>query len=475
MATFLEDINDTLLGFLDAVNNPLGTLLVFALAVSGVWFTIATKGVQFRLIKDMLRLLVTPEGNEKSKKGGRHISPFQAFAVSIAARVGTGNLAGVATAIVIGGPGAVFWMWVMALIGSANAFIESTLAQLFKIHGNDSYIGGPAYYIRKGLKSKVFAFTFAIAIIFSFGLAQNMVQANTISLAFNAAYGINNVWMGVALSLLALLIIFGGIQRVAKFSSVVVPFMAIAYVAITIVVILLNIDKVPGVLALIVKNAFGIDQAVGGSVGAAILIGFKRGLFSNEAGEGSAPNVAATATTTHPAKQGLIQALGVFTDTLIICTCTAFIILCSGQYGNGHSGIELTQDAFISNIGSIGYTLVAVAIFFFAFSTIIANYYYGECNLYFMTRNRIVLFCYRVAVGLVVLIGSVSSLELVWGCVDLFVAIVAIINITAILLLGKYAIRCLQDYVSQKRQGINPEYHSDTIPEIEAETESWKE
>ena len=469
----LRKIYYGIVDFMNAVNAPVSTVLVVALALSALWFTFVTRGVQFRLIADMVRLLVASDGKQKRDGKRKHISSFQAFSVSIASRVGTGNLAGVATAIVIGGPGAVFWMWVMALVGAANAFVESTLAQLFKIKGNDSYIGGPAYYIQKGLKSRFFACVFAVSIIACFGFANNMVQSNTISLAFASAFGVDPMWLGVIMTVVALLIFFGGIQRVAKVSAVVVPFMAIVYVLVTLGVIVMRFDQIPHVFGMIVSNAFGLDQAVGGGVGTAIIYGFKRGLFSNEAGEGSAPNVAATATTSHPVNQGLIQALGVYTDTLIICTCTAFLILSTGVLGNGHSGIELTQDAMSSVIGSFGYSLVACAIFMFAFTSIIGNYYYGECNLHFITRNRGVLLVYRLCVGAMVMAGSVSTLELVWSSCDFFMAIMACVNIVAILLLGNYAVKCLNDYMRQKRAGIKPVYHSSIIPEIENDTEAW--
>ncbi|MBQ1184404.1 MAG: alanine:cation symporter family protein, partial [Muribaculaceae bacterium] len=302
MTDVFQQINDFLLSALNSVNGFMGTMLVVVLGVTALWFTIATKGVQFRLIGDMLRLLVRDDDKAIKKGGGKHVSSFQAFMVSIASRVGTGNLAGVATAIVIGGPGAIFWMWVMALIGSANAFIESTLAQLYKIKGKDSFIGGPAYYISKGLKKKWFAVLFAVSIIVCFGFANNIVQSNTISLAYVTAFGVDPIIMSIALTVLTLLIIFGGIQRIAKFSSVVVPVMAVAYLIVSIVIIALHIEKVPEVFMMIVQNAFGYGQVLGGGVGMAIMYGFQRGLFSNEAGEGSAPNVAATATTGHPVK-----------------------------------------------------------------------------------------------------------------------------------------------------------------------------
>lgn len=470
---FLEEINNNLRDFLHYLNEPLGIMLVVVLGITAVWFTITTRGVQFRLIGDMFRLLVSDDGGKAKKSGEKHISSFQAFMVSIASRVGTGNLAGVATAIVIGGPGAVFWMWVMALIGSANAFIESTLAQLYKIKGKDSFIGGPAYYISKGLKSKWFAMLFAISIVCCFGFANNIVQNNTISLAYTTAFGIDPIIMAVLLTGLTLTIIFGGIQRIAKFSSIIVPLMAIAYLIVAIIVIIMEIDKIPEVFRMIFADAFGFEEIAGGGVGMAIFYGFKRGLFSNEAGEGSAPNVAATATTSHPVKQGLIQALGVFTDTLLVCSCTAFIILCSGVLGNGNSGIELTQDALSNEIGSAGHTVIAIMILCFAFTSVIGNYYYGECNLYYMTKNKTMMFAYRIIVGLMVFFGAIATLDLAWEIMDFTLAIMATTNLIAILLLGKYAVKCLKDYQQQRKRGIDPEYHKSTIPEIANDTECW--
>lgn len=457
--------------WLNAINEPCGLLLVALLAICGVWFTVRTRGVQFRMLGEMIRLVFQSTGKPGE---GRHISSFQAFNVSLATRIGTGNLAGVATAIAIGGPGAIFWMWVMAIIGSANAFVESTLAQLYKIRGKSAFIGGPAYYINKGIKKRWFAVIFAVAIIMDFGLTNNMVQSNTISLAFTQAFGVSSMWMSMVLTSLTLLVIFGGIHRIARVSTVVVPLMAIVYLVVTVAVIVMRFDRIPDVIMLIIDNAFGMGQAIGGGVGTAIIMGFKRGLFSNEAGEGSAPNAAAVATVSHPVKQGLIQALGVFTDTLLVCTCTAFIILCSGLFDSGANGIELTQLSLTNEIGAIGSPLIAVLIFFFAFSSIIGNYYYGECNLYFMTRSRKVLFVFRVLVGVLVLVGALSTLDLAWALVDFFMVVMTVCNLIAILLLGKYAVRCFEDYRRQRREGKDPVYHASSIPEIADDTECWQ-
>ena len=458
-------------------------VLIGALVGCGLWFTWRTRFVQFRMVGEMIRLLTesavnTVEEQVKEKEGKkRHISSFQAFAVSVATRVGTGNLAGVATAIAIGGPGAVFWMWIIALVGSATAFVESTLAQLYKQKHKDSFIGGPAYYIQKGLKQRWMAVLFAILITCQFGLSNNSIQANTICGAMQEAFGWSPVWVGSALALMALFIVFGGIQRIAHVSSILVPVMAIGYVILAVVIIVMNIHLIPHVFKIIVLDAFGVTQIAGGGIGAAMMNGIKRGLFSNEAGEGSAPNVAATATTTHPVKQGLIQALGVFTDTLLVCSCTAFIILISGLYQVPDlNGIALTQSALQSEVGNVGPMFVAVAIFLFAFSSIIGNYYYGEANIRFITPNTKVMTLYRIAsAGLMVIFGALASFELVWNIVDFFMAFLTACNLVAIVLLGRYAFRLLDDYRQQKRRGIQePTFHRHQLPEIAADIECWE-
>lgn len=380
--------------WINGVNDILWSyILIIMLLGCAVWFTIKSRFVQFRMIGEMIRLLGDSAG--KGEKGEKHISSFQAFAVSLASRVGTGNLAGVATAVAIGGPGSVFWMWLIALLGSSSAFVESTLAQLYKEKGKDSFIGGPAYYMLHGLGLRWMGVLFAVLISITFGFAFNSVQSNTICAAWEGAFGIDHAWIGAILTVLTLIVIFGGIQRIARVSSIVVPVMALGYIALALGIVLFNITRLPAVIETILSNAFGWEQAIGGSVGAALMQGIKRGLFSNEAGMGSAPNVAATAHVSHPVKQGLIQALGVFTDTLIICTCTAFIILFSGAPLDGSiNGVQLTQQALSNEVGSIGSTFVALAILLFAFSSIIGNYYYGEANIRFITSKRSVLFIY---------------------------------------------------------------------------------
>ena len=464
-----------MLDLLNTINDALwGYVIIAALIGCGLWFTWRSRFVQFRMVGEMFRLLADP--STQSAEGEKHISSFQAFTVSLASRVGTGNLAGVATAIAVGGPGAVFWMWVMALFGASTAFVESTLGQLFKRHHRESFIGGPAYYIERGLHSRWMAVLFAVLITLSFGLANNSVQSNTLCGAAEGAFGWSPSVVGVVLVVLTLVIVFGGIQRIAHVSSVLVPVMAVGYFLLAVVVIAMNLSAVPRVLRLIIDSAFGLNQAVGGAVGAAIMNGVKRGLFSNEAGEGSAPNAAATAAVSHPVKQGLIQALGVFTDTLVVCSCTAFIILISGVYDNPElNGILLTQVALESEVGSWGRTFVAVAIFFFAYSSIIGNYYYGEANVRFMTGSSRALTLYRLhSGGVMVMFGALVSLDTVWSIIDLCMALLTACNLIAIVLLGKYAFRLLDDYRQQKRQGIaSPTFHRSLLPDLEADLDGW--
>ena len=476
------DLNELITAVNDAV---WGYVLIFALVGCGLWFTIKTRFVQFRMVGEMFRLLTDSAFDtvEEQVQGQRerykkkHISSFQAFAVSVATRVGTGNLAGVASAIAIGGPGAVFWMWVIALIGSATAFVESTLAQLFKQKHKDSFIGGPAYYIQRGLHQRWMAVTFAVLITCQFGLSNNSIQANTICGAMQEAFDWSPLWVGMALAALGLIIVFGGIQRIAFVCAILVPLMAFGYMVLAIVVIIMNIGLVPHVFKLIMLDAFGVEKVVGGTIGATIMYGVKRGLFSNEAGEGSAPNVAATAAVSHPVKQGLIQALGVFTDTLLVCSCTAFIILISGLYQVPElNGIALTQSALQSEVGSAGPIFIALAIFMFAFSSIIGNYYYGEANIRFITPNTKVMTAYRIcSAGVMVMFGALASFELVWNIVDFFMAFLTACNLIAIVLLGRYAFRLLDDYRQQKRQGIKePVFRRSQLPELEDELECWE-
>lgn len=379
---------EMILNWLNQTNDFLYTyILIGMLLLCALWFTLKTRFVQFRMFGEMVRLLGDSAG--KHTPGEKHISSFQAFSISIASRVGTGNLAGVAIAIAVGGPGAVFWMWVIALLGAGSAFIESTPAQLYKVRGKDSFVGGPAYYMKKGLGQTWMGILFAVIISITFGLAFNSVQSNTLCAAWQQAFGINTAVLGGIITLLTLVIIFGGVQRIAKVSGTVVPIMAIAYIILVLVIMAINFREIPGVFKLIVSNVFGWGPLAGGGLGATLMQGFKRGLFSNEAGMGSAPNAAATADVSHPVKQGLIQTLAVFTDTILICSCTAFIILFSHTTWDGVTGgIQLTQQAPENEIGSSGSIFIAIAILLFAFSSLIGNYYYGEANIRFITRKK---------------------------------------------------------------------------------------
>lgn len=467
----MEFLNEKIL----LVNDFIWTYILIAmLIVIGLYFTFKTKFVQFSNIKEMFKLL--GEGTSSKDKAKGQVSSFQAFCIGTASRVGTGNLAGVASAIAIGGPGAVFWMWLIALIGSASAFIESTLAQIYKVKDGDNFRGGPAYYMEKGLKKKWMGIAFSVLIIICFGFAFNSVQSNTITAAFNSTFNANKLIVGIILTVLTLIIIFGGVNRIAKISSILVPIMAVAYIVIALFIIIMNFNQIPSLFKTIFENAFGIKQVVGGGIGAALLQGIKRGLFSNEAGMGSAPNAAATATVSHPAKQGLIQTLGVFTDTLIICTSTAFIILLSGAPLDGSvKGIELTQMALVSQVGSWGGTFISICILLFAFSSIIGNYYYGETNIQFITENKVVLYGYRILVAAMVLFGSIASMDLVWNIADVFMGLMAILNLIAIVLLSKIAIKALQDYTAQKKAGKDPVFYASSIPELGDEVEEWRE
>ncbi|MCR5849783.1 MAG: alanine:cation symporter family protein [Bacteroidaceae bacterium] len=459
--------------FFNTLSDWLWTYVVITMLVGcAVYFTWNLRAVQFTMLPTMLRNLFRPSDQPIESIGKRRISSFQAFAISLSSRVGTGNLAGVASAIFVGGPGAVFWMWVMALLGAATAFMEATLAQLFKRKGKDSFYGGPAYYMKYGLKRPWMGILFACFIIYGFGLANQLVQSNTLCDALSTAFHLPMHHVAVGLALLTLLIIFGGIQRIAHFCAMVVPFMAIGYILLALYILVVNITEIPAMFALIVRSAFGFEQAAGGAVGIAIMQGVKRGLFSNEAGEGSAPNAAATATIPHPVMQGLLQSLGVFADTLLICSCTAFIILLSGLYTGGDDGIILTGHAMEHHLGSFGGWFLVAAIFLFAYSTIIANYFYGETNIRYIIDKPWAVAVFRCVSGVVVLLGGFMTLQQAWSIVDLAMAFMTILNLIAVLLLSRYAFRLLRDFKEQRRQGKEPVFNPDLFPE--ADLEGWR-
>lgn len=436
-------------------------VLIILLVSSGLYFTLRTKFVQFRMLPEMLRLI--GKSNQKNEKG---ISSFQAFCISAASRVGIGNLAGVAIAITTGGPGAIFWMWIIALIGAATGFIEATLAQIYKVKDGDTYRGGPAYYMEQALQKRWLGVCFAILISITYGIAFNSVQANTLANAFHASFGVDKALMGILVAIGVAIVIFGGVQLIAKVSEVVVPVLAGAYILVAFIVVLMNFTQLPDILLLIFQSAFGLKEAAGGALGAAIMNGIKRGLFSNEAGMGSAPNAAATAEVSHPVQQGLLQAFGVFLDTIIICSATAFIILISGLYNSTETdGILLTQQALSSTLGPWAGTFVAFLVFFFAFTTIIGNYYYGQTNIEFIKgkNSKVYLNIYRFIVVGIVIFGSTASLELVWSLADVFMALMACLNLIVILKLGKIAFVALDDYISQRKQGHDPVFRSSLI------------
>lgn len=470
-----EVIMEILKSLIDLGNTYIGTyLLIVLLLFAGFYFTFCTKFVQFRLFKEMFRIL--GEGVGKSSKDGK-VSSFQAFCISTASRVGTGNIAGVAIAIATGGPGAVFWMWIIALIGGASSFIESTLAQIYKVKDKSgAYRGGPAYYIEKGLNKRWLGLVFSILITITFGFVFNAVQANTIAESFQTAFGMDKLVIGIILAVVSGIIFFGGVQRVAKISEVIVPVLAVAYVFVTVLVLILNFTQIPAVIKLIVTNAFDISSFSSGAFGAMFIAGVKRGLFSNEAGMGSAPNAAATAEVSHPVKQGLIQTLGVFTDTLLICSCTAFMILLSGSYTNSNlEGIQLTQHALTSEIGAFGNYFIAFCILLFAYSSIIGNYYYGESNIEFMSTKKLYLVTYRIIVIGMIIFGSLTKVAIVWDMADLFMSFMAIVNLIAILLLGNIAIKALKNYTDQKKMGIKePVFKASDIPGLK-NVEQWQD
>ncbi|RKR07419.1 AGCS family alanine or glycine:cation symporter [Kushneria sinocarnis] len=453
---------------INAVTDPISNfiwsfILVYLLLGVGLLFTLITRFMQFRLLGHMARITFTSRGS------GEGISAFQAFATSLAGRVGTGNLAGVALALWVGGPGAIFWMWVTALVGLATAFVESTLAQVYKSrHADGAFRGGPAYYIERGLGQRWLGCLFAVLLIIAFGLAFAGAQANTIARAMDGAFSVPTWLTGLILVALTALIIYGGVRSVARAAEKIVPFMAVAYLLVALYILVVNLADVPALLALIVKSAFGFGPALGGAAGFAIKTamenGVKRGLFSNEAGMGSAPNVAATATVRHPAAQGLVQSFGVVCDTLIICTCTAIVILFSGVYqslmsgspGADIEGIQLTQDAMSDHLGSFGTWFIAIAICLFAFTSILADYAYSAINIeYLFPRHaRLADQVLRVVVLAMVMIGSVASLGFIWHFADLAMGLMATVNLIAIVLLAPVALRALRDYERQRRNGV---------------------
>ena len=456
---------DWLSNIVSVLNGYLWSYILIAMLIGlGLWFTIRTKFVQLVHLREMFRL-VTEGATAKPRQG--HISTFQAFCVSTASRVGVGNIAGIAIAVVAGGPGAIFWMWVIATIGAATGFVESTLAQIYKVpRTGGGFLGGPAYYIGNVLKSPFFAWLFAVLISITYGLIFNSVQANTIAASIHDTFQISTSTSGIVIAVLTALVIFGGMNRIAKVVGLMVPFMAAAYLLVAIIVTIMNITMVPQVFATIFKAAFGFDAVMGAGIGVAMMTGIKRGLFSNEAGMGAVPNAAAAADATHPVKQGLVQALGVYFDTLLVCTASAMLVLLSPDWAtSGKTGIELIQLVLKGQLGGWTSYFISIVVLFFAFSSIIGNYFYGEINMDFISKSRLALPIFRLFVVIMVYLGSVAKLSFVWDLADLFMALMAMLNLVAIALLGKYAFVALDDYVKQKKAGVmNPEFDPKVMP-----------
>lgn len=466
----MDAILNGLTWIIDEGNNLLWTYILIGLLLGlGLYFTIRTRFVQVRLFGEMFRVI------SEKKDGTGGISAFQAFTISTASRVGTGNITGVALAIAIGGPGAVFWMWMVALIGMATAFIESTLAQVYKIKDGEQFRGGPAYYMEKALGTRKLGIVFAILLTMAFGFIFNSVQSNTIAQSVGDVLAIPNWVVGAVLVVLAAIVIFGGVRRIASVTQIVVPVMATIYLLVVAYIMVLNFTEIPAVFTLIIQNAFGLEEVVGGGIGAAIMQGIRRGLFSNEAGMGSVPNAAASANVSHPAKQGLVQSLGVFFDTIIICSATAFVIILADLYRTGEQeGVLLTQASLDVHVGAWAPYFLAIAISFFAFSSIVGNYYYGETNIEFINAHSMWLTVYRIGVLAMVMFGSLAAVEVVWNMADLFMGMMAVINLVVIALLGKIAFRVLDDYMRQRKAGKNPVFYAKNVPGLK-NTECWGE
>lgn len=484
------DVFDTVHCAVNAVSSPLWDWLIWILIGVGVFFTLSTGFVQFRLFGRSLKEI---QGSRQNPNDPHGITSFQAFVTGLASRVGTGNIAGVAIAITAGGPGAVFWMWATALIGMSSAFAESSLAQLFKVRDKETglFRGGPAYYIAHGLNQRWLSILFSLSLIFCFGLVYNAIQANTIVQAVQSAMSMTTVdgvseetWdnykhgIAAVLVIMTAPIIFGGVKRVATFAEAIVPIMALLYIGVALFVMITNVGKIPSVLNLIISDAFTVKAAGGGLLGSLIsqsmMLGIKRGLYSNEAGQGSAPNAAAAADVKHPASQGLIQMLGVFVDTILVCSATAFIVLLSdAPYNPDLSGIQITQAALETQIGAWAQQFLAFILFMFAFSSIIGNYAYAETNIQYLHSNRFVLTLFRMAVLAFVYFGSVAKVAIVWDMGDLSMGVMALINLVSIALLYKFVLLILKDYSAKVKMGkAEPEFKLSEHPVLKRKIKS---
>ena len=470
-----NNFTESLHQLVQKINDPMWTGLVYVLLGAGLFFTVATGFVQFRLLGRSIKEML---GGRKQGDDPHGITPFQAFVTGLASRVGVGNIAGVAIAISVGGPGAVFWMWITALIGMSSAFVESSLAQLFKIrdYDNHHFRGGPAYYITQGLGQKWLGIVFALSLIFCFGFVYEAVQTNTIAVTAKAAWGWDEHAVGVALVIMTAPIIFGGIRRVSRFAEMLVPLMATLYLLMALYIIITNISLIPHVFGQIFSSAFKFEAAGGGLLGGLIsqtmMIGIKRGLYSNEAGQGSAPNAAAAAEVKHPVSQGMIQMLGVFVDTIIVCSCTAFIVLVYQQPYGDLSGAELTQAAIVSQVGAWGADFLAIILFMFAFSTVIGNYAYAESNVQFIKNHWLLTALFRMMVLGWVYFGAVANVPLVWDMADMAMGTMAWINLVAILLLSPLAFLLLKDYTAKLKMGKDPVFKLSEHPGLKRKIKS---
>ncbi|TRZ39701.1 alanine:cation symporter family protein [Niallia circulans] len=450
------------------------TPVIYIVLIVGLVFTFISKFLQIRHVKEMIVLMF------QGKSSDAGVSSFQALSIALSGRVGTGNIAGVATAIAFGGPGAVFWMWFMAFIGASTAFIESTLAQIYKVKHEGQYRGGPAYYIEKGIGSKWFAFLFAGAAIISMAILMPGVQSNSIAAGMKNAFNLPTYITGILVVLLLGFIIFGGVKRIANVAQVVVPIMALGYILLSIIIVVLNIQELPSVFALIFKSAFNLEATFGGMMGMAIAWGVKRGIYSNEAGQGTGPHPSAAAEVSHPVKQGLVQAFSVYIDTLLVCSATAFMILFTGMYNtespngtmivNNVEGVEpgpgFTQAAIDSIIPGFGSGFVAIALFLFAFTTIMAYYYIAETNLTYLLRNknnRLFSDLLKLVILATTFYGTVKTASLAWALGDVGLGLMVWLNMIAIVILAKPAIIALKDYERQKKQGLDPVFNPEPL------------
>ncbi|WP_409523935.1 alanine/glycine:cation symporter family protein [Nitrincola sp. MINF-07-Sa-05] len=466
---------------LDLINDILwGKVLIVLLVAVGVGFTIASRFVQFRYFTSMFRILSASQAFKRDKHG--HLSSFQALTLSVAGRVGGGNIAGVAVAITLGGPGAIFWMWMVGLMGMATSYLECTLAQAYKQSEPDgTYRGGPAHYISRGLGRnwKWLAVVYSALLLVTFGFGFTALQSYAVATSVEDAFGVPVLATGLGLAVIVGLIIFGGIKRIARVAEVLVPVMAVSYILIALLVLGLNLERIPDVFMLIVRSAFGLEQVVGGGIGAAIMMGMKRGLFSNEAGLGSAPNVAAVAYVPHPVNQGIVQSFSVFIDTLIICSATAFIILLSGIYDPASAGdvggVALTQASLAEHVGEWGRSFVSLSLLLFGFSTILYNYYLGENSLSFLGKDNKVMFSvFRVMIIALVCWGALTDLGTVFAFADVTMAFLALANLFALILLFKQGLRFMRDYDDQIAEGIEqPRFDAARFSDLDIDATAW--